>query len=263
MSSAAAGRKQKLHIYWKPHEYALVVQRARELGPPERGDSPEVWRRMQEGLPPERHRAFDPATMSKINAERRKGRLSIPKPPPLTAVVAPAAVVEPLPTAKEEPEQGGVEQLIVQCLLKVLYDPDLRAAARDLVAEVLAPENEEELRSAVTFRKPIPGRAKLLRIAIVGAGGSMHAQLQNIENASVRFWMGLGESRHKLKAMLQHADLAVVFVKLCEHSAMQMVKDWERHRRRKVIYWHQGANELRTVLEKEAKELNQPKGESK
>lgn len=242
-----------MKIVWNEQERAEIFRHARTFGPPERGDSAEIWRKMQEVLPSGRRRPFDPMTMALVNAERKKGRLP-PKAaaPPEEAVPAPtlATPEPPPPVAIEPPEEVSVATLIVDTILRTLYDPRLREALRSLVAEALLPESELEQSEAITWRAPTLGKERKPRVVIVGGQTQMREQLRNLPNVDLRFW-GLvqGESPARLNAILQNANLAVVIVSNVRHYAMHSVKDREKLGRIKAIYWTRPLSELRASLE--------------
>lgn len=249
-------------VVWSENEREMVYNAARDLGPPERGDTQEVWQKAQLCLDKSRRRPFDPSAAALMNKERKKGRVNKhtvmpavevppkPEPAPEPDAVAPIPEVA-LPEAPPEP-LPGFDQTVVDFLLRVLYNPDLREALRSVVRDTLAPESEEVQRTSLTWRQPLPGRVAPLRIVIVGGGGNMHSELKAPQGVELRYYMGLGEHTYRLRAMLKYADVAIVITRLINHGAMQMVKHWEANGKKKALYWTRSTSELKPVIEEMA-----------
>lgn len=227
---------------------------ARTFGPPERGDSEDIWRRAQEVLPSNRRRPFDPMTCSKMNSERRKGRVVEP---PTSAPVETAPLQsmskdwkDIIPPSIEQAEETTVASLLVDTVLRALYDPRLRAALRNLVAETLTPESDLQQEQAITWRQPKTPKERLPRVVIAGGRTHMRESLQGLNNVDLRFWgTTQGESPARLHALLQGADTVFLMVNDVNHKAQQAVRDREKLGRIKAMYWTRPYSELRGVLQ--------------
>lgn len=142
--------------------------------------------------------------------------------------------------------------VVSDTILQVLYNPQIRIALRTLVGEALAPESELEQIQATTWREPKLGRERPMRVVIAGGGGVLHAEMQRpIAGVDVRLWgLHADESMHRLRAILQSADVAVAVVKYVRHGAMWAIKEREKQGKLKAIYWGgSSAAELRQLVE--------------
>lgn len=271
-------------IQWTDSERAQVFRHARTFGPPEFGDSQEIWRKMQEILPTNRRRPFDPMTMALVNAERKKGRLppepaqvlrdlATPGPTPLSQVMPsvsapfqdPEPVKEtvtapppmPAPPVSEfvlplvEPaEEVTIASLLVDTVLQALYDPRLRMALRSLVAEVLTPESELEQQQAITWRAAKTPRERLPRVLIAGGGPQLLNLLRDIRTVDLRFWgQNNAEAIPRLQGLLKGADVVFVITNFISHKATQVIEPRAKAGTIKRIYWSKPFADLRKTLE--------------
>ncbi len=240
----------KKRVHWSADERARFFQAARTFGAPESGDSVEVWRRAIEmaGVPP---RPDNSADLAKMNAERRKGGVQ-----PMLSAGAPAPAPAP---AREAPpaddDEPSIASLLVDSLLRVLYDPQLRKALRDLVAEALAPEPELAKRQAITWQEPMLGQSPVPRVVIAGGNRALHAALAKTPGVDFRFWGSeKGESLHRLRALMQGASAAVLMVNAAPHSAMNLIKTHEKKGALTAIYWTRSSSELESSIKQIIKE---------
>lgn len=250
-------------ITWNKEEWDLVTARARELGVPIFGDSESVWKLMQNVLPQDRHRPFDPQAMSRINKERAKGpprkqAEALAVAPPIAAPALPLDEIaaarsaedsEALPVVKRAAEIGA--GLIRDMLLEVLYDPKIRAAARDLIKEVLAPEVAEKVEMGVLWRERLPGQEKKKRV-VIAAGGGFMANKEVLEPLKrfydLRYYDSRYEPSSRLKAVLEGADVAVIAVSSVSHNAFHIVRAWEKGGGGMLVKWNRGLNSLAAEL---------------
>jgi hypothetical protein len=269
-------------VRWSPEERARFDLAATFYGPPKAGDSEAVWKScIKRAGVRERPMASEP--VARMNAIR-SGTIKIKAPEPapiekpvvtlreeLAAKVADAdiAQVEEMndfltkhdvvnaaiqgKTPVEEaappppPMQETVAEFISDILLRVLYDARLRKALRDIVTETLAPEAELEQRQGITWREPKTPRERAMRVVIVGGN---FGEVPSVPGVDLRYWGGkdYGESTHRLKALLQNCDVAVVRTSGVRHAAMYMVKDREKTGKLKALYWDRPLGELGAEL---------------
>jgi hypothetical protein len=121
---------------------------------------------------------------------------------------------------------GLAADMISDVILRVLYNPEIRVALRNVVTETLAPESELEQHNAIVWRMPKIGREPQPRIVLVGGWAHTIEVLRRVKGVDWRFFgKGVGdESLHRLKALAGGADLAVIMTKNCGHPAEQSAK---------------------------------------
>jgi hypothetical protein len=134
---------------------------------------------------------------------------------------------ESQPPAPYRPDVAGLAaDMISDVILRVLYNPEIRVALRNVVTETLAPESELEQHNAIVWRMPKIGREPQPRIVLVGGWAHTIEVLRRVKGVDWRFFgKGVGdESLHRLKALAGGADLAVIMTKNCGHPAEQSAK---------------------------------------
>lgn len=249
-------------IEWSKDEWSRFLMAARFFGPPRRGDTPQIYEAAQRRAQV-RMRPFDSATAAKMNKARSTplsdGSLAkapdpVPIPPPVVEVreeaTAPAAVeASPAELEAEAPTLPGIADLVSDAILRVLYNPAIRVALRELVAEALAPESELEQKQAITWRAPKVGERQL---RVVLAGGNFAAYgIKNVTGLDLRLWGQQREdSTHRLRAILQNCDMAIAVTSGIRHAAMWMIKEREKQGRLQAIYWTRPLSELKPELER-------------
>lgn len=243
-------------VHWTKEERNAVMAAAVTFGHPEVGDTAEVWQRAQEraGLPPNRRRPMDPATAAEMNKLRRKQPvkteiLTAPPPPP-----KPVEPVAPEPTAPEAPppaEEGAthsIASLITDVVLRVLYEPRIRVALRNIVAETLAPETELAQVEGVTWREPRLQRERLPRVVVAGGRTFLREPLRSVPGIDLRLWGQVqGESPHRLYSLLRDADHVFVVTSDIPHDVMYGVKSRAKRSgssNLNVVYWTKPLSEL-------------------
>jgi hypothetical protein len=261
-------------VIWTVTEQESVFKAAAELGPPEPGDSPTVFKLMQEHLPPERRRQFDPALMARINAHRRGHGLPQPKAKAkptrdelaelaaLTKdwddVPVPAADVAelPQPTLTAVPMLSELtdkaSSVLTEVVLGVLYAPDIRAAVRDLIKEVLAPEVQAKVEQGVLWRDKLPGQESRKRV-VIASGGKAALAFEHLKPLQrfydIRTWNSSEANPARLRAILASADAAVVHASSISHSGSNTVRDWARtNKDRKMISFNRNIAQLAEEL---------------
>lgn len=153
-------------------------------------------------------------------------------PTPQPKVELPTPVVEPINGASvvSTPTLDHLSKLaadaISDVVLRVLYNPEIRSALRNIVLETLAPEAELEQDNSIVWRAPKVGREVLPRIVLVGGWTHTIEVVRRIKNVDWRFYgRGVGqESLHRLRGLASGADLAVIMTKNCGHPAEQSAK---------------------------------------
>lgn len=260
----------KARVRWTDEERARFYEAARSLGPPDGNDTQHIWTQAQQvaGFTPSRMRPFTSTDAAKMNKERRKGRPATAARDAAVEQAVQAAQNDGIPAARivpqgpisvEPPPQPEVipdlralaAETISDVVLRVLYDPRIRAALRSIVAETLAPETELEATQALSWRKANTPRERRWRVVVVGGGGKADVNtLLGIPGVDVRHFADDGESLHRLKAIIAGADEAVIATKSVSHKAQTMVqaraKSWR--------YWNGAFNEMRADLEQRSKQ---------
>ena len=253
-------QQKKPRVHWTQKERDAFMAAAVTLGYPKIGDTNEVWDRAQviAGLPPARRRTIDPATAALMNAARKKGAVHTPPKPAAAAAIEPAPMVPP-PVAPPEPdlpptsEEHPVADMIVDTLLRVLYEPRLRAALRNLVAEVLAPETELARVEAVTWRESKLQKEHLPRVVVAGGRTFFRDSLRNIKGVDLRLWGQVqGESHHRLYGLVKDADHCFVITSDIPHAVMHGIK--ARAKRSgspplNIVYWTKPLSELPAAVQ--------------
>lgn len=252
-------------VIWTAHEVDSVFKAAAELGTPEPGDSPTVFKLMQEHLPPDRRRQFDPALMARINAYRRNHTKLVPakpvvEPKPAPKPVPSADVAElpapPLPTDTLSVLTDGIaakaSSVLVEAVLGVLYAPDIRAAVRDLIKEVLAPEVQAKVEQGVLWKDKLPGQESRKRV-VIASGGKAALAFEHLKPLQrfydIRTWNSSEANPARLRAILASADAAVVHASSISHSGSNTVRDWGRaNKDRKVIQFNRNIAQLADEL---------------
>jgi len=275
--------KKPFRVTWTERERNAFIDAAVTFGYPQHGDSSKVWKQaiQKSGV---RDRPIDPAFMAKVNKKRRVEALrppevkGLPQQGPVTVVERKEEVAEvpapSLPAPPEEPTDPfrpvveqvseGLAAILVESLTRALYDTKLRAAFRNIVSEVLAPESELARVEGVTWRSTKTPRERLPRIVVAGGRTSLRETLSHVKNVDLRLWGQVqGESPHRLWNLLKEADECFVMVKDISHPVMHSIKAREKRHGSpalKVNYWTDSAAELAAAINDIAQGIA-PKGD--
>jgi hypothetical protein len=260
--------KEPKRIHWTQKEFDLFFTHARSFGPPQWGDSAEVYAKTMALMPVNRRRSeVNPHLMARMNEARR----ALAQPIPVVAETSDPPKVEVQPKVEEPeltppgetPEVSGeisgaqfMADLLSDVVLRVFTNPEVHKALRELVRVPTLSNERLEPEQAIIFREPSSPRERKPRIVVAGGHpSSVREQLLNLSVADVRYWK-IEESIHRLTSMAKQADLTVVVTNRMSHKAEMALRGVNA----KMVR-HPHSAGLRDLIIERATALSTSKGE--
>lgn len=215
------------------------------------GYNPHLIARMneaREGLAPEgpdrRHSAPErrpgPATITQFPKAPIDVLRALPavEPEPAPAAPEPPAPQQPEPTPPPQAAQEATSSaphpfldaiaehgasVITDILLRVLTNPEVTNALREVLAVSTMPDTQLEQQQSIVFRAPKEGSQWVPRIVVAGGHSHVDEELRNISVADIRRWR-VDENLHRLTAMVKQADLTIIVTNRMPHKAEYAIK---------------------------------------